>query len=670
MPPQQPSSTAYTTLQGQDLALHTKSVCRNFRKILSEELKSNYTMEPQQNQGFVLDRIQHFDLQASATDESTERKIIPQNLKFNESQYAPKEKVCFYGECCVSLIQSIAQHSIDHFQQLSDLIEYWKDRETSPVQAMLEIGPMYWIKLAYNQTVSHFFGKNEQENTMTKLKSALDMSRVVELIDTIRMRQRSPSKDLNELLDKLYKVETCHAFLCGYLFNFLHKFQSVRTIDEISDITTEFLTFADGLFVESQKNKGETSESVFEAHFKVHPMQEETHKVSHSLKRLFFHTGIGPIIENEYGNRTPSPSVISSAYTPSHFDDDNMSYISEKSRLINISPSSGDKSIEKFLDKMDAIMVRCQKWYLVTNFYLRQYKKPNHFVRNWIRYTVGATVGTIGAYYAYKNMDAIVDASKDAYYSTTRFINNSIVEPIYNIYNIIHYDEHKHKLVSVDDVNVSMQSLERMILDFVKDVHPKMTAQQYQEYLEQAQRGDITEVMKNYEQELKNPISNAMFGNLARSLLIQVQKQKLAVEQSMISMDSLMKQNELNLEIVAAIPGVLVGLIVYYQLSSYKRKTDYSQITAPMARHVTQIEKVLNRNLGQSRLPLQDYGFIYLSSSKIKSLANKFSTLIENPRVARDFTSDLNEVNSVVMSPNQKYNVVTRIWRQYKFLQE
>ena len=135
-------------------------------------------------------------------------------------------------------------------------------------------------------------------------------------------------------------------------------------------------------------------------------------------------------------------------------------------------------------------------------------------------------------------------------------------------------------------------------------------------------------------------------------------------------MDSLLKQNELNVELVATVPGVLLFSFAYYQLSSYKRKTDFSTITAPMSRQFISIERILNRNINQSRLPLQDYGFVYLYTCRIRALASKFSTLNEHPRLNSDFTSDLNELNSVTMTPHQKFNTILRMNREYKFLNE
>ncbi|KAG2381771.1 hypothetical protein C9374_006155 [Naegleria lovaniensis] len=303
-----------TTLLGDDFFLHTKAACRKFRKILSDEIKTS--IEFNHNQIYIVDKIQNFDIHVFTT-EDLEKKVLPSTIKFNALswKYGNKEQLCFLGECCVSLIYSFASHSIFHFQQLVELIEYWKERESSPVSAMLELGPLYWIKLAYNQIINTNAGK--------KVVNNLQPSKWLELLENIRMKQRSPTRDLNELLDKLSRVESCHAFICGHLIDFLHRFQAVRTIDEINDVSLDFLNFVDDLFMgidaegnvvnvmgativgaQSSSTRSSygvvpTGDVLFERHFTVHPLQEEFQKQSQIIKRSFFHSGIGPIQEQQ-----------------------------------------------------------------------------------------------------------------------------------------------------------------------------------------------------------------------------------------------------------------------------------------------------------------------------------------------------------------------------------
>lgn len=57
-----------------------------------------------------------------------------------------------------------------------------------------------------------------------------------------------------------------------------------------------------------------------------------------------------------------------------------------------------------------------------------------------------------------------------------------------------------------------------------------------------------------YEKELEKPIRNLVTGELARSLLIQVQKLKCDTEAAMRSMDQILSANELTVKLIAGAP--------------------------------------------------------------------------------------------------------------------
>ncbi len=54
------------------------------------------------------------------------------------------------------------------------------------------------------------------------------------------------------------------------------------------------------------------------------------------------------------------------------------------------------------------------------------------------------------------------------------------------------------------------------------------TPAQLQELSQKVHQGDLTPVLKLYEQDIKSPLSSVMRGNLVRSLLIQIQKTKVS----------------------------------------------------------------------------------------------------------------------------------------------
>ena len=75
-------------------------------------------------------------------------------------------------------------------------------------------------------------------------------------------------------------------------------------------------------------------------------------------------------------------------------------------------------------------------------------------------------------------------------------------------------------------------------------------------------------LMRTYEDQLKNPVRNVLIGQLARALLIQVQKLKTDTESAMLQLDQILRANELNVALVAAIPAIFVGGGLLYILYS------------------------------------------------------------------------------------------------------
>ena len=81
-------------------------------------------------------------------------------------------------------------------------------------------------------------------------------------------------------------------------------------------------------------------------------------------------------------------------------------------------------------------------------------------------------------------------------------------------------------------------------------------------------------LMRTYESELKRPLQNMINGQLARALLIQVQKLKVDTESAMLELDQILRANELNVALIAAIPAILVaGGILYFVFATLINRT-------------------------------------------------------------------------------------------------
>jgi hypothetical protein len=63
-----------------------------------------------------------------------------------------------------------------------------------------------------------------------------------------------------------------------------------------------------------------------------------------------------------------------------------------------------------------------------------------------------------------------------------------------------------------------------------------------------------------YEGEVaSNPILGVVTGELIQAFLIQVQKLKADVEEEMVGIDRLLRANELNLQIMATVPALIIA---------------------------------------------------------------------------------------------------------------
>ena len=87
-----------------------------------------------------------------------------------------------------------------------------------------------------------------------------------------------------------------------------------------------------------------------------------------------------------------------------------------------------------------------------------------------------------------------------------------------------------------------------MVVDFAAE-NPEggkaYTEAQLADIRSKVKEGDLTPVLRAYEQEMKSPIVRAVTGNLIQALLIQIQKTKVDVEVAIGGIDSLLKSQEL-----------------------------------------------------------------------------------------------------------------------------
>lgn len=175
--------------------------------------------------------------------------------------------------------------------------------------------------------------------------------------------------------------------------------------------------------------------------------------------------------------------------------------------------------------------------------------RPPRVVRYWIPATI-LVLSSSTLLRIFFNHKADILAWVHDLGSTTRdFWYNWVVEPVKKVIGTIRHDEASEvAIMSKGSLEGDKASLERMVVDFVKD-HPSSGTSRGQtdiaEVRAKIKEGDLTPVLRAYEKDLRRPFVGTIRGDLVRALLIQIQKTKVDVEVAVGGIDALLKSQEL-----------------------------------------------------------------------------------------------------------------------------
>lgn len=190
-------------------------------------------------------------------------------------------------------------------------------------------------------------------------------------------------------------------------------------------------------------------------------------------------------------------------------------------------------------------------------------RRPRRAERLWLRYT-GTAVGLAvcsawllrhSRLMGSTDLDDWISAGRD---SIIAFSKEHVELPLLSIRNeLFETFRRRHKgVVEPEEVQLTANSLRRMLVDFTEHT----TRTKVPEGKSEQEMMEI--VMARYEKEVINPLQNLVGGELARALLIQIQKLKLDIETAMLEMDQILKANEINFAMLAALPALFITVIL------------------------------------------------------------------------------------------------------------
>ncbi|OCF33869.1 hypothetical protein I316_04581 [Kwoniella heveanensis BCC8398] len=215
--------------------------------------------------------------------------------------------------------------------------------------------------------------------------------------------------------------------------------------------------------------------------------------------------------------------------------------------------------------------------------------------------------------------------------------------------------------VAPTTVKSDQESLERMVIDLGRDYY-HLSGPALDALGDKVKSGDMEEVLRVYEKEMQSPVKNALMGSLIRTLLIQVQKTKTDLSLSLLSLDHLLRSQQLTFAFV----GVAPSFLVLYGLGGWFRGVWRGEKRGKGRKRqyfngVRSIERLLiTAPKDTQEMSDKDRGLLIVSVSGLRTWATGLSG---NNR--EGFMDDLRMVEDPRLTRGDKLRVVERIWRSW-----
>eukprot|EP01018_Ginkgo_biloba_P006080 Gb_02814 [translate_table: standard] len=192
-----------------------------------------------------------------------------------------------------------------------------------------------------------------------------------------------------------------------------------------------------------------------------------------------------------------------------------------------------------------------------------KYRRPRRVTRLWFRYVGGAVglavcSGWLLSHSQFMGSTDLDDWLREGRESTLAFWKDHVELPLLSIRDeLFETFRRRHKgSVELEEVQLTANSLHRMLLAFSEQTTGKNLP-------EGASEQEMMEIMMaRYEKELMHPLQSLLGGELAHALLIQIQKLKLDIETAMLELNQILRANEINFAILAALPAFFIIVIL------------------------------------------------------------------------------------------------------------
>ncbi|KAI9143107.1 ATP synthase regulation protein NCA2-domain-containing protein [Paraphysoderma sedebokerense] len=320
---------------------------------------------------------------------------------------------------------------------------------------------------------------------------------------------------------------------------------------------------------------------------------------------------------------------------------------------------------------------------------LIRYGRPSFLTRYWIPFTISFVSGYLFVSTMQLNREKMIQWSEDLAETVINGFKEWIWKPILEVWETVRHKESRIAVVGRESLNSDLESLERMVLNYV-NAHKTLrtlSPDEIHSILYQTRQGDIGVVMREYESEVLHPLSSTITGHLPTLLLIQIQKTKVDLALALSALDKLLRSNELNFSVLAVLPVLVLlgGGISWFrrlirQWSGKGREKGLKKVRSVLI----EVEKLVNRgramigeeveegdksrNKEQETMKEEELGLLLIELHYLRSLlspSSPNSALSLSKTEVEQHLDDIRELETTSYTVEMKLRVVDRIWRSW-----
>ncbi|TKV96038.1 hypothetical protein SEVIR_9G403600v4 [Setaria viridis] len=221
-------------------------------------------------------------------------------------------------------------------------------------------------------------------------------------------------------------------------------------------------------------------------------------------------------------------------------------------------------------DGISLIYQNLQKLDSFLSSQLTSHKRPNKLTVYWLPYTCGALGLSVCSLWLLRHSSLMGSPDidnwiQDAKESVAGFWDEHVEKPIISIRDELFetFKQRDKGVMENQEVQLTEDSLRRMLVAFCEQTEG-------QKLPEDSSVQAMLEILtKRYEKELIHPMKNLFSGELARAMLIQIQKLKLDLESGLLEMDQILRANAINFAVLAALPAFGLSLLLLMLLRTW-----------------------------------------------------------------------------------------------------